>query len=201
MREVVPGVLMWSWFAEHKGYDFNGYLVRHVEGNVCVDPAEPTDDILDALAREGVARIVLTNRNHYRAAQRLKERTGARVAIHPADAAFVRDKGVVVDDALRAGDRVGPFVVLDASGKSPGEIALYWPERRLLLVGDACIGHPPGRLSLLPENVIDDPAALRATLRRLAAEIDFDTLLFGDGAPLFAGARAALEELIRRSTP
>jgi hypothetical protein len=26
------------------------------------------------------------------------------------------------------------------SGKSPGEIALHWPERKILLVGDALVG-------------------------------------------------------------
>src|SRR5262249_47282552 len=139
--------------------------------------------VMDTLTSAGVARIIVTNRNHFRAAETLRRATGARVAIHPADAEFVRTLGVTVEESLAVGDRVGPFVVVDASGKSPGEIALHWPERRLLIVGDVCVGNPPGKLGLLPEKVMDDPAALRRSLRRLA-ELDLDTLLVGDGVSI-----------------
>ena len=196
MREIVPGILTWPWYSARFGYDFHGFLVRRPDGNLVVDPVEPTNDDLDVLAREGVARFLLTNRNHFRAAARVRERTGARVAVHPADAAFVRDKGVPVDDALAHGERIGPFVVVPAAGKSPGEIALHWPDKRLLLVGDACVGTPPGGLSLLPPAVIDAPDALRQSLRRIAAELDFDTLLLADGESLLRGGRAALQRLV-----
>ncbi len=196
MREIVPGILTWPWYSARFGYDFNGFLVRRPDGNLVIDPVEPPDDDLAVLTREGVARIVLTNRNHYRAAARVRERTGARVAVHPADAAFVRDKGVTVDDELAHGDRVGPFVVVAAAGKSPGEIALHWAEKRLLVVGDACVGTPPGGLSLLPPAVIDAPDELRRSLRRIAAELDFDTLLVADGESILRGGRAALQRLV-----
>ena len=93
MREFLPGVLSWSWFSEPHGYDFNGTLLLNAEGNLCVDPVDPTEEVLDRLAKEGVAQILITNRNHTRAANRVRERTGARVAIHPADAAYARDQG------------------------------------------------------------------------------------------------------------
>jgi glyoxylase-like metal-dependent hydrolase (beta-lactamase superfamily II) len=196
MRELVPGILTWPSFSARFGYDFNGFLVRRADGNLVIDPVEPTDDDLATLVREGVARIVLTNRNHYRDAARVAAATGARVAVHPADADFVREKGVTVHDALAHGDRVGPFVVVPAAGKSPGEVALHWAEKRLLLVGDACVGTPPGGLSLLPPAVIDDAAELRRSLGRIAAELDFDTLLVADGESILRGARAALQRLV-----
>lgn len=197
MREILPGILTWPWFSARHGYDFNGWLVRHPQGNVCVDPAEMGDDVLDELEREGVARVVLTNRNHYRSSVRVKERTSARIAIHPSDAAFARKNGVAVDDELKPGDRVGPFLVVDAHGKSPGEVALHWPERRILLVGDACVGNPPGECALLPDKVIDDKRALIESLRKLA-QLDFDALLVGDGAPILQDGRAALTRLIAK---
>src|SRR2546426_324900 len=120
-----------------------------------------------------------------------------RIAIHPADAAFVRERSVVVDDELRPGERVGPFTVVDAQGKSPGEIALHWPERRMLLVGDACVGNPPGECALLPDKVIDDKRMLIESLRKLA-KLEFDSLLVGDGAPLLQGGRPALERLVAK---
>jgi len=70
--------------------------------------------------------LLLTNRNHFRASMRVKERTGARIAIHPKDAAFAAEKGTAVDDELRVGERVGPFAVSMPHGKSAGEIALHW---------------------------------------------------------------------------
>jgi len=196
MREIVPGILTWPSYSARFGYDFNGFLVRRPDGNLVVDPVDPSEDDLAAITREGVARIVLTNRNHFRAAARLREHTGARVAVHPADAAFVRDKGVPVDDALTHGERIGPFVVVPAPGKSPGEIALHWPDKRILVVGDACVGTPPGGLSLLPPAVIDAPDELRRSLRRIAAELDFDTLLLADGESVLRGGRAALQRLV-----
>jgi len=86
--------------------------------------------------------------------------------------------------------------VVAAPGKSPGEVVLHWRDRRLLIVGDAVIGNPPGACSLLREKVMDDPPRLRDSVRDLLA-LDFDALLVGDGTPILEGARARLEALVR----
>ena len=78
MREIVTDVLTWPWFSQPHGYNFNGWLVRHPGGNFCIDPVEPTAEVLDELARQGVSRILLTNRNHVRAANQVRARTRAR---------------------------------------------------------------------------------------------------------------------------
>jgi glyoxylase-like metal-dependent hydrolase (beta-lactamase superfamily II) len=197
MNEIIPGIWRWTWFSDRFGYDFSGYLVLQAGGNLCVDPVQMSDAVLDELAGRGVGRILITNRNHYRDAARLAARTGAPVAVHPADAPFVAARGVTVGEALAPGGRVGPFEVVAAEGKSPGEVALLWPERRILIVGDACVGPQAGQLGLLPDAVIDDPARLRASLGRLAA-LDFDTLLLCDGHPILDGGRAALAALVLR---
>lgn len=196
MREIVAGIHMWSRLAQPQNYNFNGHLVEHSGGNIVIDPVEPEDKDLERLAAAGVAQIVLTNRNHSRAANRVRDRTGARVLIHPADAAHAREQGTLIDGELSVGQTLGPFRVLDASGKSPGEVALFWPERRLLLVGDAIVSDPPGQCRLLPEAKLDDPAALRATVKRLCEEVDFDILLVGDGEPILEGARDRVRELV-----
>jgi glyoxylase-like metal-dependent hydrolase (beta-lactamase superfamily II) len=156
---------------------------------------EPTEETLEEIARQGVARILLTNRNHSRAANRIRARTGARTAVHANDAAHARTQGTELDDEIRVGEKVGPFVVVAVPGKSPGEVALHWPERRILTVGDAVVGDPPGRCKLLPEKVMDDPRLLRASVRELLA-LDFDTLLPGDGEPILQGAKERLRELV-----
>jgi glyoxylase-like metal-dependent hydrolase (beta-lactamase superfamily II) len=196
MREFAPGILVWSRLSTAHGYDFNGTLVLDGAGNLCIDPVEPGEEDLARLVAEGVERILLTNRNHGRAAERVREATGAHVEIHASDADYVRKQGIGVDDTLEETQRVGPFTVVGVPGKSPGEIALHDPARRLLIVGDALIGHPAGRLKLLPDKVVDDPARLRASVRRLL-ELDFDALVVGDGASIPSGARDALRELVR----
>src|SRR5512132_3855136 len=137
MNEIVPDVLTWSRLSERHGYDFNGHLVRHPQGNLCIDPVEPSEAVLDQIAGIGATRILLTNRNHTRAANLLRSRLGARTAIHPKDADYARSQGAEIDDS--------------------GEVGLFWQERKLLIVGDAVIGNPPGRCGLLPEKVMDDP--------------------------------------------
>ena len=195
MREIVPDILTWSWFSEPHHYYFNGHLVRDPGGNICIDPVELAEDGLDAIAIEGVARILLTNRNHSRAANRVRDRTGARTAIHGSDAEHARNEGTKLDDRLEVGERIGPLEVINAAGKSPGEMALFWRDRGILIVGDAVIGNPAGQCGLLPDRVKDDPAGLRRSVRKFL-DLDFDTLLVGDGESILKDAKARLEELV-----
>jgi len=195
MRELLTDIFTWPWFSEPHGYNFNGHFIRHAGRNLCVDPVEPSEEDLAELARQGVARILITNRNHSRAANKIRARTGARTAIHPADAPHARKEGAELDDELNPGDKVGPFVVIDSPGKSLGEVILHWPERRILLVGDAVVGDPPGRCKLLPDKVVDDPPRLRDSARGLLA-LDFDILLVGDGVPILQSAKERLRELV-----
>ena len=74
-------------------------------------------------------------------------------------------------------------------------MALHWPERSLLIVGDAVIGNPPGKCGLLREKVMDDPRRLKASVRKLL-DLEFDTLLVGDGASILHDAKSQLKELI-----
>ena len=195
MREIVPDILIWSWFSEPHHYYFNGHLVRVPDGSICIDPVEPAEDDLEAIGIEGVARILLTNRNHSRAANRVRDRTGARTAIHGSDAEHARNEGTELDDTLEVGERIGPLEVIDAAGKSPGEVALFWRDRGILIVGDAVIGNPSGHCGLLPDRVKDDPAGLRRSVRKFL-DLDFDTLLVGDGESILKDAKARLEELV-----
>jgi len=195
LREILQGIHTWSRFAEPQGYDFNGYLVEHPDGNLVIDPVEPEPEELSLLAEKGVSQILITNRNHSRAANAVREATGSEIAIHHADAAHAQEQGCLIDEALSVGGRVGPLLVLQAAGKSPGEIALLWEERRILFVGDIVIGKPAGSLSLLPDEKMDDPSGLRDSVRKLL-DVDFDAILVGDGTPILTGARQALADLV-----
>jgi glyoxylase-like metal-dependent hydrolase (beta-lactamase superfamily II) len=195
MNEIVPNIFTWAWFSEPHGYNFNGYLVRHPEGNLCIDPVLPSDESLADIAQMGVARILLTNRNHSRASNVVRARTGARTLIHLDDATHARSQGAEIDGQLNVGEKIGPLTIVADPGKSPGEIALHWPERGVLIVGDAVIGNPPGHCGLLRDKVMDDPARLRQSVRKLL-ELEFDALLVGDGVSILQGAKSRLKELV-----
>src|SRR5262245_12861776 len=120
MNELLPDIHTWAWFSEPHGYNFNGYLVRHGEGNLCIDPVPPSDETLASVAERAVASIRLTNRNHSRAANMVRERTGARTLIHPDDAVHARSQGTAIDGQLSAGEKIGPLMIVAVPGKSPG---------------------------------------------------------------------------------
>ncbi len=195
METILGEVLTWQWFSQPHGYNFNSLLVPSPAGNLCIDPVEPNDEVLSELVRRGVSRILITNRNHVRAANRVREHTGARSYIHPEDAAYAKAQGAELDGELHAGEGMGALEVIGVSGKSPGEVAFLWPERKVLIVGDAVIGNPPGRLSLLRESVMDDAPRLRRSVQQLLA-LDFDTIFVGDGVSLIGDAKRQLRKLV-----
>jgi glyoxylase-like metal-dependent hydrolase (beta-lactamase superfamily II) len=195
MREILKDVFTWSWYSEPHGYDFNGYLIRSEDGNLAIDPVSMSDEVLEAITALGIARILITNRNHTRAANRLRAATSAPTAIHESDAEYAEAQGALIDGAFEPGERIGPLNVVAVPGKSPGEVAFHWPVRRILIVGDAVVGDPPGHLGLLREAVMDDPARLRQSVRWLL-DLDFDTLLLGDGVSILGAAKLEMKALV-----
>ena len=61
MNEIVHDIFTWVWFSEPHGYNFNGHLVRHPAGNLCIDPVPPSDADLSEIVRMGVTTIVAAN--------------------------------------------------------------------------------------------------------------------------------------------
>ncbi len=77
-----------------------------------------------------------------------------------------------VDRHLREGDAVGSFVVVEAPGHSPGNIALWRAADRVLVVGDSPVNVSRSasapRWVHLPRSLHSDPDQVRASRRRLA---------------------------------
>jgi len=196
MNDIVPGVQMWSLFMDDLGYSFNGFAVATDAGTVVIDPPEPGMDGWEPIEKLApFAGVWITNRNHSRAAADFRERYGATVYVHEADA----DKlAAGADETVRGDERLpGDIQLIHVPGKSPGEIAFFLPESRALIVGDVVIGVPPGELSTYPEKVIDDMAELHRSAARLL-EYDFEALLLCDGEPIPAGGKQKLEEFVAK---
>ena len=98
---------------------------------------------------------------------------------------------VRVHRRLREGDDLGwdrPTKVIEVPGHTPGSIAVYLPDERVLLTGDnvASLG---GRPILGPFNVARHKAI--ESFRRLA-RMDVEIACFGHGDPIVGDAHAAL---------
>jgi uncharacterized cupin superfamily protein len=194
MKRVFDDLYCWSVFNEVRQIDFNGHLWVRQEGNVLIDPVAMIESDLQQLKALGSVKfIVITNSDHEREATDFRERTGAQIVAHQLDAPRMQcSADVMVTD----GDLIVPglrAVHLESGGKSPGEIALHWTERGIVLSGDLIVGAPLGQLSLLMDEKLQDPPAAALACRKLLA-LDFDTLLVGDGHSLVGGAR---EHLLR----
>lgn len=154
-------------------------LKRLSEATVCAHAWE-----IDIIAGERNAQAVSwrpqtpLNTYHYQIANNLN------VASHPP---------CRVDQPVEDGDQLGPLEVIHAPGHSPGHLAFYLPEQRVLFTGDAVVTSPkfmggwPG-FTLNAEQQA-------ATLRRLAA-YDVEVVAVGHGEPIIEQAKARLWSLM-----
>jgi hypothetical protein len=49
LETILGDVLTWSSFSEPDGYHFNSLLIPDPDGNLCIDPVEPNDEVLSEL--------------------------------------------------------------------------------------------------------------------------------------------------------
>jgi glyoxylase-like metal-dependent hydrolase (beta-lactamase superfamily II) len=192
--EVLDDVARWSVWNEPRKLWFNGHLLRVGGAVVAIDPVPFSDEVAGAISAWGAPVLcVVTNRDHERAADAVRARWGARVLVPWADAQTMT---LVGDDVIGDGDLIAEElrVVAVKAAKSPGELAIHWPARRILVLGDAAIGRPSGSLSMLPAEKLPDLAAARSAVARLA-ELEVEAILVGDGDDILSGGRAMLESL------
>lgn len=173
------------------------------------------------LELKDIDRIVLTHHHldHAGGAARLKELTGAKLAAHVDDAAYIsgakvypspfispvlgaitspiidrlQPKPVAVDIALEDGDQLDQFRVVHVPGHTMGSIALIAPEKGFLMVGDA-LQVTLGRLAQPSRLFTVDMTLANRSIQKMAA-LDFEVLCFSHFSPIKEGARSKLVEL------
>lgn len=95
--------------------------------------------------------------------------------------------GHSVSETLKEGDQIAGFSVLETPGHSPGHLAFWREEDRVLVVGDVVFNKRPstGRAGLLlaPAMMTPDPETNLASARRLSA-LEPEVICFGHGPPL-----------------
>jgi hydroxyacylglutathione hydrolase len=137
----------------------------------------------DGLKVEDIGLILLTHAHpdHVEAAKKLKEKSGAKIALHNDDALMFKRLGLgSIDMLLEEGE-----LVLDKSfktgievyrtpGHSPGEVSFYWPSKKALAVGDVIFFRNTGRVDL-PGG---DASWLKNSIEKLST-LDVEYLLCG----------------------
>jgi hypothetical protein len=190
IHEILPGVLRWTARHPSAGIESGSHYL--VEEGILIDPIAPSEG-LEWFDDRRVAEILLTNRHHTRSAFDLQDRFGAtirapRTGMHdlPADRVQPYDFG----DELLSGIR--PHAI---SETWPDETALEIPAHRAVAIADGVIDYEG--LGFFPDHLLGDDAEaekqrLRDGFARLAAEVDFDHLLFAHGAPVLGDGREQL---------
>jgi glyoxylase-like metal-dependent hydrolase (beta-lactamase superfamily II) len=154
--------------------------------------------------------------DHVGSVQELKGLTNAKVAIHREDAPFltgekslpspkgavgvafkafspfVKTKPVQPDILLEEGDRVGGMTVVHTPGHTPGSIALYDPEKKLIFIGDT-MRYQNGKLTGPPEQFTPDMSEALRSIKKVSL-MEFDVMLSGHGDPLLPNASQMVKE-------
>jgi hydroxyacylglutathione hydrolase len=210
MRQLADGVWQLSGFPPNA---INVYVL----GDVLIDSGVPFDSrrVLGQIAGREIGAHALTHAHfdHYGSSHAVCARLGIPLWCGADDVEAVEAGKMValgrmvpaakahpVARALREGDEVAGFTVLDTPGHSPGHVS-YWRESdRVLVCGDVMWGFNPFTLSGAIREpygfASPDPVLNRASARRLA-ELEPALVCFGHGPPLrdpakFAAAVARL---------
>jgi len=182
--------------------------------------------ILDAIRTigkkpEDVKWIVLTHADldHSGSAAQLREHTGAKIAAHTLEAQVLKGerpgkqpKGILrlgigilglflpvrspfsVDTLLKDGDAIAGWKVVHTPGHTEGSICLYRPGGALF-VGDAMRCDKNGNPQP-PSSAMSGNMRLAFQSIQIIADLDFESLLPGHGAPCLQGASQKVAALL-----
>ena len=142
----------------------------------------------------GIQKIIITNRHHIRWARNIQDIFNSLIMINNDDVGTLNLKNYITfsNDCILAGF-LKTLVV--PNNKTPGETALYWAERKILILGDALIGDPSGSLRLLPNEKYEN-IQLAINGVKILLDLDFDILLLGDGESILENAKDQIVKFV-----
>jgi hydroxyacylglutathione hydrolase len=207
----------------------NSFLVIADQGAAVIDTGMPGNEkkIVEYAKKVGLepselSYIVLTHPDidHSGSAAKLKGLTGAKVAIHEADAPrlsgekklkevkgpigllfgvmgpFMRFTPVKPDVVLKDSDRLLDLVVVYTPGHTEGSISLY-RDKVAMFVGDALRTNSAGKPILPPGPMTVDMDQAKESIRKIST-LQYALLLPGHGAPITKDASTSLADFVQR---
>jgi hydroxyacylglutathione hydrolase len=221
--EVFPGI------HELRGRIVNCYLVISKDDIILIDTGLPgnsskiTKYVENNLKRstQDIKTIIITHQHmdHVGSLSKMKEITGAKVAIHPADADYIRGKQphsgptfantmvkliqfiyrtkpIEPDILLNDGDLVGGYRVIHTPGHTPGTICLYNSQNKAIFVSDN-LQYKEGKLQSPSERLIPESEKYKESMKRLL-NFDIEVILTGHTAPVTSGGGKLLREFVEK---
>jgi len=186
----------WSEFNPERNIDFHSVLWTRPDGNVLIDPLPLSAHDQNHLRQLGGAKfIVITNSDHCRDAFHIAKVLGAATY---GPAGEHGDFPIECNFWLHDNQEVVPgLVAYELHGsKTPGELALVL-EQTTLITGDLIRCHSGGELCLLPETKLTNVLLAKQSVNKMAEMTGINTILVGDGWPLFNHGGEALKLLAR----
>ena len=207
----------------------NSYLVSSDEGAAVIDAGMPGNEgrIIEYAGRFSIEPgtalryVILTHSDidHSGSVAKLRTTTGAKVAIHGADAPrlagekkikemkgpmgvlfglmspFMRFTPVRPDILLKDSDRILGLTVIHTPGHTHGSISLY-RENDAIFVGDALRTDSSGRPRLPSGATTVDMEQARASVKKIST-YRYDCLLPGHGPPISKDASKVMAEFVQ----
>ena len=103
-----------------------------------------------------------------------------------------------IDTELEDGDIISfdyPVQIVHTPGHTPGSIAVFLPDQKVVIVGDALQYRLGRKLTPPAAAVTQDPEQAMESLRKLV-RLDFHTICFSHFPPFHGAARAALRQML-----
>jgi hypothetical protein len=193
MEEILPGVFHWTAYHQGIRQDVHSYLF--VGAGALLDPMLPEEGLDWFEGDRMPARILLTNRHHYRHSADFAEAFGCPVLCH--EAGLHEFGGGRPVEGFAFGDEVAPGVfALEVGAICPEETALHLRAAAALAVADGVIRRQD-ELAFVPDYLLgDDPEAVKRGLCDSYGQVcerhEFDHLLLAHGTPVLGDGRRQL---------
>lgn len=155
VMRVDHGVVSGTFSLDGETFDVdnNVWVVGDDTECVVIDAPHDVDAIMAVVGDRRVTAIVCTHAHddHVRVAPALRERTGAPILLHPAEAPLwelTHGKEITWDEDLADGDRIEvagtALTVLHTPGHAPGAVCLHAPDLGCVFTGDTLFQGGPG---------------------------------------------------------
>jgi glyoxylase-like metal-dependent hydrolase (beta-lactamase superfamily II) len=215
MAEILPGVHMVEGVDPSPDFSTHVYLLKDRGASwTLVDTGLPGSEVAIGkylhkihVEPSAIKRIVITHlhRDHTGGLRAMVALTHARTFSHWIEAAYIAGRpkydgpgvppaeSVVIDEVLKDGDTLdaaGGLVLYHTPGHTPGHVALYQAERKLLFSGDLFLGQGAGLVLTVPEYTHHTPTA-QISARRMA-QLSVDSVLTYHGGPVLRDGGKAI---------
>jgi glyoxylase-like metal-dependent hydrolase (beta-lactamase superfamily II) len=203
VSQILPGLWRFEalhpdWTEEEEGWDplVAWWALDQTDGLVLIDPLIDDWPELDRIVADAgrVVGVIRTIHWHQRSIAEVAQRYGCEVWAKPPPEGVPERS---FDRALRDGDELFDGLRVNEVERAD-EVALWLPEQRALLFGDAMLRRSHGELRVCPDSWLQPdggPARLRQILSRLA-ELPAEHVLVAHGPAVLGDGPDALRSAL-----